>query len=122
MGRSGNLTEYQPKAKGSSLIQRIANNLTLQALRCSMRHIKDCFIAPMATGMSLLLCILTLKSLKPNAKYILLSRVDQKSGLKAAVVSGLQPIVIENIFKVILIYSEFFYIDFSYIFLIYTSN
>ena len=76
----------------------------------------------MATGMSLLLCILTLKSLKPNAKYILLSRVDQKSGLKAAVVSGLQPIVIENTFKVILIYSEFFYIDFSYIFLIYTSN
>ena len=60
----------------------------------------------MATGMSLLLCLLTLKSLRPDAKYVLWSRVDQKSSLKAIVTAGLEPVVVEMRLEVILFSQE----------------
>ncbi|MES1902818.1 MAG: hypothetical protein MHPSP_001976, partial [Paramarteilia canceri] len=97
IGRSGNLTEAQPKALGSSIVQQLANKLVLHALKIRLKHIVDCFISPVATGMSLLLCILATKKMRTESKYVIMTRVDQKCGLKAIYMSGLKPIVIENI-------------------------
>lgn len=53
IGRSGDLTEVQPKAAGSSLINKLANSLMLDIIKLSgVNTVKDCFIVPMATGES----------------------------------------------------------------------
>ena len=80
----------------------MANGLALRALRVTLRHIADCFVTPMATGMSLLACLLALRSLRPRASHVILTRVDQKSALKAVVMSGMTPVVVENVLKVLL--------------------
>lgn len=52
---------------------------------------------PMATGMSLAMCIITLKSKRPSsAKYVLWSRIDQKSCFKSMMVASVEPIVIDT--------------------------
>lgn len=61
-----------------------------------IKSTKACFVVPMATGMSLVLCFLTLRELRPGGKYIIWSRIDQKSCFKAILTAGFQPIVIEN--------------------------
>jgi O-phospho-L-seryl-tRNASec:L-selenocysteinyl-tRNA synthase len=53
----------------------------------------------MATGMSLMLCLLTMKAQRPNAKYVLWSRIDQKSCLKCILSANLIPIIIEPYFN-----------------------
>eukprot|EP00340_Litonotus_pictus_P005528 CAMPEP_0170528808 /NCGR_PEP_ID=MMETSP0209-20121228/14259_1 /TAXON_ID=665100 ORGANISM="Litonotus pictus, Strain P1" /NCGR_SAMPLE_ID=MMETSP0209 /ASSEMBLY_ACC=CAM_ASM_000301 /LENGTH=378 /DNA_ID=CAMNT_0010820211 /DNA_START=615 /DNA_END=1751 /DNA_ORIENTATION=+ len=71
----------------------------------------------MATGMTLSLCYLTLKQMKPDAKYVIFPRIDQKTCLKSIITAGLIPIIIEptvkedllttNIDKIIEILAEF---------------
>ena len=51
----------------------------------------------MATGMSLALCFSTLKKQRPSAKYILWSRIDQKSCFKSMILANMEPIVIETL-------------------------
>lgn len=48
-----------------------------------------CFMVPMATGMSLMLCMLTLKQDRPGAKFVLWSRIDQKSCFKCIITAGI---------------------------------
>lgn len=55
----------------------------------------ECLIVPVATGMALILSVLTCKSLRPNAKYVLWSRIDQKSCFKCITAAGFIPIVID---------------------------
>lgn len=50
----------------------------------------------MATGMALVLCMLTLKQRRPDAKYVLWPRIDQKSCFKSVATAGLIPVVMEN--------------------------
>jgi len=50
----------------------------------------------MATGMTLTLCLLALSKHRPNAKYVLWSRIDQKSCFKAITAAGLKPVIINN--------------------------
>ncbi|KAB7497499.1 O-phosphoseryl-tRNA(Sec) selenium transferase [Armadillidium nasatum] len=69
IGRSGELTEVQPKAAG-------------------IRNCSDCILVPMATGMSLVLCLMTIRKERPNAKYVLWPRIDQKSCFKCIITSG----------------------------------
>ena len=41
---------------------------------------QDCFVVPMATGMAMTLCLLALRKVRPpTARYVLWSRIDQKS-------------------------------------------
>lgn len=47
-----------------------------------------CFMVPMATGMSLVLCMLTMKQDRPGAKFVLWSRIDQKSCFKCIITAG----------------------------------
>lgn len=54
IGRSGDVTELQPKAIGSSVINKLTNELLLDFLKISgLTFIKSCFLVPIATGMSL---------------------------------------------------------------------
>ena len=98
IGRSGDLTEVQPKAAGSSLINKLTNSMLLDIIKISgVTGVKECFLVPMATGMSLTLTMLTMKKQRPRAKFVLWSRIDQKSCFKSILTSGLEPAIIELI-------------------------
>ncbi|RWS30331.1 O-phosphoseryl-tRNA(Sec) selenium transferase-like protein [Leptotrombidium deliense] len=97
IGRSGDLNEVQPKAAGSSLLNILANRLVLDIFRnCGIPNTKSCFIVPMATGMSLTLCMLTLRHRRPKARYVIWSRIDQKSCFKSILTAGFEAVVVEN--------------------------
>jgi O-phospho-L-seryl-tRNASec:L-selenocysteinyl-tRNA synthase len=48
-------------------------------------------------GMTMTLCFLTLKKQRPNSRYVLWSRIDQKSCFKSILTANLEPIIIEQI-------------------------
>ena len=98
MGRSGNINDLQPKAVGSSLLVQLTNSLTKNLLHSiGLNFIDNIIILPFATGMALTLSFLTLRLLKPNAKYIIWSRIDQKTCFKCMITSGFTPIIINPI-------------------------
>ena len=43
------------------------------------------------------LCLLTIKKQRPNSRYVLWSRIDQKSCFKSILTANLEPIIIEQI-------------------------
>ena len=98
VGRSGDLTEVQPKAAGSSVLYQLTNDLAKDSLRIlGVPGVQACFVAPLATGMSLTLIFLTLRQNKPRSKYIIWSRIDQKSCFKSIVTAGFEPIIIDTV-------------------------
>jgi len=100
IGRSGDLVEVQPKAAGSSLINKLTNSMLLDIIKVSgVSSVKDCFLVPMATGMALTLSMLALKKRRPQAKYVIWSRIDQKSCFKSILTAGFEPAIIELIKK-----------------------
>ncbi|XP_075050849.1 O-phosphoseryl-tRNA(Sec) selenium transferase [Mixophyes fleayi] len=100
IGRSGDISAVQPKAAGSSLLNKLTNSLVLDILKITgVRMATSCFVVPMATGMSLTLCFLTLRHKRPKAKYIIWPRIDQKSCFKSMITAGFEPIVIENVLE-----------------------
>uniref|UniRef100_A0A8C7TGW4 O-phosphoseryl-tRNA(Sec) selenium transferase n=1 Tax=Oncorhynchus mykiss TaxID=8022 RepID=A0A8C7TGW4_ONCMY len=64
-----------------------------------VRSVTSCFVVPMATGMSLTLCFLTLRHKRPKGRYIIWPRIDQKSCFKAMITAGFEPVVVENILE-----------------------
>ncbi|XP_044152467.1 O-phosphoseryl-tRNA(Sec) selenium transferase [Bufo gargarizans] len=100
IGRSGDISAVQPKAAGSSLLNKLTNSLMLDVIRTTgVRTATSCFVVPMATGMSLTLCFLTLRHKRPKAKYIIWPRIDQKSCFKSMITAGFEPVVIENVLE-----------------------
>uniref|UniRef100_A0A9L0S2K4 O-phosphoseryl-tRNA(Sec) selenium transferase n=1 Tax=Equus caballus TaxID=9796 RepID=A0A9L0S2K4_HORSE len=100
IGRSGDISAVQPKAAGSSLLNKITNSLVLDIIKLAGVHtVSNCFVVPMATGMSLTLCFLTLRHKRPKAKYIIWPRIDQKSCFKSMITAGFEPVVIENVLE-----------------------
>jgi O-phospho-L-seryl-tRNASec:L-selenocysteinyl-tRNA synthase len=53
----------------------------------------------MATGMGMALALRGLATAKPQAKYVIWSRIDQKSCFKAIIFAGFIPIVIDCILQ-----------------------
>jgi len=102
IGRSGDIVEVQPKAAGSSIIYKLTNKLASEAMRVAGLS-KDfaCIVFPLATGMTIAFALKTLKQLSNpteegcTRKYVIWSRIDQKSCLKSIVCEGLVPIVVE---------------------------
>ncbi|XP_030635984.1 O-phosphoseryl-tRNA(Sec) selenium transferase [Chanos chanos] len=100
IGRSGDIAAIQPKAAGSSLLNKLTNSVVLDILKLAgVRSVSSCFVVPMATGMSLTLCFLTLRHRRPGARYIVWPRIDQKSCFKSMVTAGFEPVVIENVLE-----------------------
>ena len=98
IGRSGNITEEQPKAAGSSIIYKLTTSMAAHALEMSgFKKPVHCLLLPFATGMSITMCILNLKAARPAAAYVIWSRIDQKSCFKSIITAGLSPLVVDNI-------------------------
>ena len=97
IGRSGDVNALQPKAIGSSLIVKLTKNMTINAMNKILGYtsIKDALILPFATGMSLSLTLLTIKSLNPEGEYVIFPRIDQKTCLKCIYTANLKPLIIE---------------------------
>lgn len=100
IGRSGDIAEVQPKAAGSSIMYKLTRELVGHALHISgfsPALIKDVpLVLPLATGMSLSLCLIALKNQHPEAEYVIWPRIDQKSCFKSIQTAGLKPLVVEN--------------------------
>ena len=97
IGRSGDVNALQPKAVGSSLMVKLTKSMTLNVLKkvIGLSCINDCIVLPFATGMSITLSLLALKSLKPAAEYVIWPRIDQKTCLKSILTANLKPLVIQ---------------------------
>ncbi|KAK2150264.1 hypothetical protein LSH36_415g02035 [Paralvinella palmiformis] len=112
IGRSGDIAAIQPKAAGSSLMMKLTNSMVLDVIRQSGKSEGGCrylfafsisvhsaqaaFVVPMATGMALTLTLLAFRQKRPQAKYVLWPRIDQKSCFKAMQTAGFISVVIEN--------------------------
>lgn len=99
IGRSGDIVEVQPKAAGSSIIYKLTNKLAAHALNIAgLTNQFSCIVFPLATGMTLSLCLSTLKSNASNEKrYVIWPRIDQKSCFKSIFAAHLIPIVVDPI-------------------------
>ena len=60
---------------------------------------KSCVVLPLATGMSLSMVLLTLKKQNPNGKYVIWSRIDQKSCFKSIITAGLTPLIVDPLLE-----------------------
>ncbi|XP_017143244.1 O-phosphoseryl-tRNA(Sec) selenium transferase [Drosophila miranda] len=95
IGRSGDLLEAQPKAAGSTLLAHLTNALILDLMQgLGLPSCRGCFLVPMCTGMTITLCLQSLRKQRPHAKYVLWSRIDQKSCFKAITAAGLEPVIV----------------------------
>eukprot|EP00892_Ulva_mutabilis_P011574 jgi/Ulvmu1/878/UM100_0031.1 len=95
IGRSGDIAAEQPKAAGSSLMTRITHCLLQHALGLAgLRTVAAVQVYPVATGMTLTLAYLACAARRPDAKYVVWSRIDQKTCLKAIAAANLQPVVV----------------------------
>ena len=99
IGRSGDVNALQPKAIGSSLVVKLTKAMFINAMNKILGYpsIKDALILPFATGMSLTITLLTLKSLNPAGEFVIFPRIDQKTCLKCIYTANLKPIVVEPI-------------------------
>ena len=96
IGRSGDISAIQPKSAGSSLVAQLTNSLCLDLLvQLGARHTQSCLLVPVATGMGLVLCLLTIRQVRPPAQFVIWSRIDQKSCFKAIITAGYEPVVVE---------------------------
>lgn len=66
---------------------------------CGITEVKDCIVLPLATGMSISMCLLSLRLKNPKAKYVIWFRVDQKTCLKSILTTGLEPIIIDPVLE-----------------------
>ena len=53
-----------------------------------VRSVKACLLLPVATGMTLVMTLLTLKQTRPGAKFVIWPRIDQKSCFKCILTAG----------------------------------
>lgn len=98
VGRSGDIAEVQPKAAGSSLIYKLTNLMAAHAIELAgFREMKQALVLPLATGMTLTMCMLTLRRGNPEGKFVIWPRIDQKSCFKAILTAGLVPLVVQNL-------------------------
>lgn len=98
IGRSGDIVEVQPKAAGSSVIYKLTTRLVMHAIEIAgITSNVYGIILPLATGMSLAMCFLSLMKSHKNARYVIWSRIDQKSCFKSILTAGLIPLIVENI-------------------------
>mmetsp|Transcript_38719 Transcript_38719/g.86114 ORF Transcript_38719/g.86114 Transcript_38719/m.86114 type:complete len:580 (+) Transcript_38719:110-1849(+) len=97
IGRSGDIAAEQPKAAGSSLLAKLTNLLAADALsHAGLHDLGPVTVLPLATGMAMTVSLLALRpSRPPAARYVLWSRVDQKTCLKAITAACCTPLVVE---------------------------
>jgi O-phospho-L-seryl-tRNASec:L-selenocysteinyl-tRNA synthase len=96
VGRSGDLTEAQPKAAGGSLMYFFANKLATDAMkRFGAPNVKKAVVFPLATGMTLALALCTARDLT-GGKDVVYPQIDLKTPLKAIRLAGLKDKIVEG--------------------------
>ena len=96
IGRSGELSAEQPKAAGSSLLAKLANYLVKDACEVAgMDDVGKALVIPVATGMALVLSMMTLRSTRPDATVVIWSRIDQKTCIKSIMAAGYTVVRVE---------------------------
>lgn len=96
VGRSGDLTEAQPKAAGGSLMYFFANKLSNDAMkRFGAPNIKKAMVFPMATGMTLAIILCAARNLT-KGKEVVYPQIDLKTPLKAIHLVGLQERIVKG--------------------------
>ncbi len=96
IGRSGDLSEAQPKAAGGSLMYFFASKLSTDAMkRLGAPDIKKAMVFPLSTGMTLALALCAAKK-QTLGKEVVYPQVDHKTPLKAIQLAGLQEKIIEG--------------------------
>jgi hypothetical protein len=98
IGRSGDISAEQPKAAGSTLLARLCNLVTVDALRAAgLVEAAEATVLPLATGMALTLTLLALVKQRPaGARFVVWPRCDQKTCVKAVLAAGLELVVVPN--------------------------
>lgn len=96
IGRSGDVAAEQPKAAGSSLLNKLTNLLVADAMKIAgLGDMGPALVLPLATGMTLTLTLLAMKSKRPKtATKVVWCRLDQKTCVKAVLSAGLELIVV----------------------------
>jgi O-phospho-L-seryl-tRNASec:L-selenocysteinyl-tRNA synthase len=100
MGRSGDITEPQPKAVGSSVLVKLTLLMVLDIVRRgSGLNPKTAaahgVLLPLCTGMSISLVLSSLRRPDdPTKNIVLWSRIDQKSCFKAIQTAGLECVIV----------------------------
>jgi len=97
IGRSGDVAAEQPKAAGSSLLAKLTNLLVADAMReAGLQDMGPALVLPLATGMTLTLVLLALRSKRPKtATKVVWCRLDQKTCVKAVLSAGLELVVVQ---------------------------
>jgi len=96
VGRSGDLTEAQPKAAGGSLAYYFARKLATDSLkRFGTPNIKNAIILPVATGMTLALAFCAVRNLTKK-REVVYPQIDLKTPLKAIRLAGLQEKIVHG--------------------------
>jgi O-phospho-L-seryl-tRNASec:L-selenocysteinyl-tRNA synthase len=98
MGRSGDITEPQPKAAGSSVLVKLTLLMALDAIRRgagldARGPAAHGVLLPLCTGMSMSLVLSSLRQ-EPRKNVVLWSRIDQKSCFKAVLTAGFHCVVV----------------------------
>ena len=111
IGRSGDVAAEQPKAAGSSLLSKLTNLLVGDAFRhAGLEDAGPALVLPLATGMTLTLTLLAMRTLRVKslalraprsddanearrARRVIWCRLDQKTCVKAVVGAGLELVV-----------------------------
>jgi O-phospho-L-seryl-tRNASec:L-selenocysteinyl-tRNA synthase len=99
IGRSGQLAAPQPKAPGASLMQQVANNVALDAIRkLGLSNMKSGVVTPLSTGMSISL-ILSAFRREHGITHVLFPRIDHTSPHRAIALAGLEKIIVPTIIE-----------------------
>src|SRR5271157_740428 len=103
IGRSGDIAAVQPKAAGGSVLSALSGRVATSLLKnLGLSRIEDAIVLPMATGMSLGLCLATIQQewvkANPDEPWeraeVVMPRVDHKSPVKGIMVAGFTPVLV----------------------------
>lgn len=94
IGRSGHITAPQPKAAGASLMQKLTNQIAIDAIqRLGLPNIKCGAVLPLSTGMTIGLVVSALRR-EHGVKQILFPRIDHKSPTRGISLAGVKEITV----------------------------
>jgi O-phospho-L-seryl-tRNASec:L-selenocysteinyl-tRNA synthase len=97
VGRSGHLTSPQPKAVGGSLMQQIANQVAVDAIRqLGLNNIHDGIITPLSTGMTLAMVLASFRQ-EYGVKRVLYPRIDHLSPQRGIAFTGLDLVTVPTL-------------------------
>jgi O-phospho-L-seryl-tRNASec:L-selenocysteinyl-tRNA synthase len=96
VGRSGDLTQAQPKAAGGSLMYFFANKLATDAIkRFGASNIEEAVVFPVATGMTLALALCAARS-QTGGSEVVYPQIDLSTPIKAIHLAGLKERIVEG--------------------------